>query len=464
MAYVNPSNNLMMDEDRRLRKLGTSIQALPKEQRGYTRPVEGPVNDVMQRQAPQAIAPQAIAPQAQQMQQRQLAQAPQPQVSNANVAKTPQQILEELSALKQQNAVSSLQQAIEKARVGFQTERANLAPVVQEQRRQVGVEDTMSRQALANMRAQQGLSGSGAVGQDVIAQNVIQSGRLGQIATEEARNLADIGRREQTAEQDFQFAISNAKTQEDIRLAEQKFALAKEAESLAREDKLRAEGFAREDRLTAEERAYRERIRAEDFERQKTMTAEERAYNDKVREQEFARRDAEIKRVAGIQAEQTAYERAQAELARNTQFVGGYADNYQAEINRRMAADPNDPMIPALMAARQEKLQTQKEDTRSAEIANVGQYSNDYQAEINRRQATPTKDDDWLIPYIAAARADKIQAQKEAEAKAQEDARKAAEAERIRKEKEAAAIKLKQTPGPTKPPSQKSKPVSQPIW
>jgi hypothetical protein len=226
------------------------------------------------------------------------------------------------------------------------------------------------------------------------------------------------------------------------------------AEERAYNDKIREQEFARrdaefarQDRLTAEERAYRERITAQDFERQKSMTADERAYNDRIREQEFARRDAELTR--------TEASRAQADKFKNElSAIGAFSGDFQAEINRRMAVDPNDPLIPQLQAARQEKIQGQQVDTRKSEIDNINQYYNDFQAEINRRQSTPTKDDDWLIPYLQSARQQKIADQQEAEAKAKAEEAKRAEAERIRLAKEKAAKDLKQTaPGkaPTKP-------------
>jgi hypothetical protein len=45
------------------------------------------------------------------------------------------------------------------------------------------------------------------------------------------------------------------------------------------------------------------------------------------------------------------------------------------------------------------------------ELDTLGQYQGDFQSEINRRQATPDPSDDWLIPYLQAARQQKIQSQ-----------------------------------------------------
>lgn len=56
------------------------------------------------------------------------------------------------------------------------------------------------------------------------------------------------------------------------------------------------------------------------------------------------------------------YDINQKENALNTQLatIGQYSDDYQAEINRRMELNPNDPLIPYLVAARQEKINNQK--------------------------------------------------------------------------------------------------------
>jgi hypothetical protein len=58
----------------------------------------------------------------------------------------------------------------------------------------------------------------------------------------------------------------------------------------------------------------------------------------------------------------------------------------------------------------------QAEDKKAAErlaneIASIGAYSQDFQAEINRRQATADTADDALIPFLQAARNEKIAAQ-----------------------------------------------------
>jgi hypothetical protein len=61
-------------------------------------------------------------------------------------------------------------------------------------------------------------------------------------------------------------------------------------------------------------------------------------------------------------------------------------------------------------------MQQQYADNQAAErlrneLASIGAYSNDFMAEIQKRQGTETKEDDALIPYLQAARNEKIAAQ-----------------------------------------------------
>ena len=51
---------------------------------------------------------------------------------------------------------------------------------------------------------------------------------------------------------------------------------------------------------------------------------------------------------------------------------------------------------------------TDKANALKAQVDTMGQYSNDYQAEINRRLATPDTEDDALVPSLRVARQEKI--------------------------------------------------------
>lgn len=52
------------------------------------------------------------------------------------------------------------------------------------------------------------------------------------------------------------------------------------------------------------------------------------------------------------------------------------------------------------------------------ELASIGQFSGDFMAEIQRRQNTADTTDDWMIPYLTAARNQKIAAQNSAKSEA----------------------------------------------
>ena len=66
------------------------------------------------------------------------------------------------------------------------------------------------------------------------------------------------------------------------------------------------------------------------------------------------------------------YDIAQKENAFNSELstIGQYSNDYQAEIDRRTAINPNDPLIPYLVAARQEKINAQ-EESKNANISSA---------------------------------------------------------------------------------------------
>lgn len=69
-----------------------------------------------------------------------------------------------------------------------------------------------------------------------------------------------------------------------------------------------------------------------------------------------------------LMANKINYDIAQKENDFNAQLstLSQYSDDYQAEINRRMELNPNDPLIPYLIAARQEKINAQKQTEANA--------------------------------------------------------------------------------------------------
>jgi rubrerythrin len=99
--------------------------------------------------------------------------------------------------------------------------------------------------------------------------------------------------------------------------------------------------------------------------------------------------------------------------------VSQYSNDYQAEINKRMATNPNDPLIPYLKVARQNKI-----SNLGSSMQDVGQYSNDFQDRINfLEQTNPT---DPTLPYLKQAREQKIATMIEAQQKISEQEREVA--------------------------------------
>jgi len=94
-------------------------------------------------------------------------------------------------------------------------------------------------------------------------------------------------------------------------------------EDIARQEKFRTEGLTLDERLRQEDLALNEKLRTENLARQDELSAG---------------RDTE------------------AAFNRELQTIGQYSSDYQAEINRRTAINPNDPLIDYLELARQGKL------------------------------------------------------------------------------------------------------------
>jgi len=95
-------------------------------------------------------------------------------------------------------------------------EEAGVAPRFRTERGQIGVEDTMSREAQAKTRAIGGLSASGSVSQENIAQNVLKGGQLTTSRTNESNQRADIERRLSEATQLYSTGKATAETELEV--------------------------------------------------------------------------------------------------------------------------------------------------------------------------------------------------------------------------------------------------------
>lgn len=80
-------------------------------------------------------------------------------------------------------------------------------------------------------------------------------------------------------------------------------------------------------------------------------------------EQALATSQAALSAYQNLLSSKINYDVAKKENDFNAQLstIGQYADDYQAEIDKRTAINPNDPLIPYLVAARQEKINAQEQ-------------------------------------------------------------------------------------------------------
>jgi len=85
-------------------------------------------------------------------------------------------------------------------------------------------------------------------------------------------------------------------------------------------------------------------------------------------------------------AEEINYNRNQDALKNSIDTVGAYYNDYQAEINRRMTANPNDPLIPYLQMARQQKLEQEKASKEAERVAKSKAESETQSAQIKYAQ------------------------------------------------------------------------------
>jgi hypothetical protein len=155
----------------------------------------------------------------------------------------------------------------------------------------------------------------------------------------------------------------------------------------ARADAIMAREQARQDALIKDQRAY-----------DLTRELDRRAYEEAVRNKEWERADA-------IQAKMHAREDALTQDQRNYQQSQQQTEFQRAEALRQQ-------QIADLERERQRETElSDRDQRRQTELDTISQYSRDYQAEINRRQSTSDTEDDWLIPYLQAARQKKIKDQ-----------------------------------------------------
>lgn len=223
--------------------------------------------------------------------------------------------LDKIAKVKTEAGVSALKKSAESALGALGQERGQVEPAFREARTGVKTQAELGKRSVSDFLASKGLGGGaqlqGTEAQSEIASNVQLGGALSGLQQQEAQTLSDIARRES----DIKSGLAS-----DIAAVE----AGAEATALDRALQLQ---------LADRERALG---RADVLER--------REYEAGLAEQE-----------RGRLAEEQAF---QAQL----DTLGQYAGNYQDEIDRRMALDPSDPLIPYLQMARQHKIQSQNLD------------------------------------------------------------------------------------------------------
>ena len=123
---------------------------------------------------------------------------------------------------QKENAVNRFKAAFEQTKGRLGQEESAVDPRFRKQESLIGVNDTMSRMAADKSRATQGLSASGATGQDEMAQNVITQGSLGASREQEQNIRADIERRMTEAQSLRDQGIATAESEADITMMQNK--------------------------------------------------------------------------------------------------------------------------------------------------------------------------------------------------------------------------------------------------
>jgi hypothetical protein len=312
--------------------------------------------------------------------------------------KTVEQLMQELTMAQQSQKANALNQAFDATRGRLTAEQQALAPQYAQQQRAISAQDTMARANSQNQLAMQGLAGSGAANQQATSQNVISQGAMSNLGMQRASAESDIQRRLSEAQQARDYGIADANNAASLMGLEQQL------NRLSQQ-----EGYARQDAQLA------------------TQTNQ--------REQEVARQ-------------------------RELDTLGQYSNDFQAEINRRQATPDtaDDWLIPYLTEARQGKISDTTDARFKSDLENIGQYYNDYQSEINRRMAMNPNDP--LIPYLKTARQQKIAAMEA------EEQKRAIQAEKDRIAAEELRIKQQNANRLAKPKTSTTtpKPVKQPGW
>lgn len=283
-----------------------------------------------------------------------------------------------------QNLIQQLRQKIQQGMQQFQPMRNQV---------EVGRNSNLAsfREALANQGDRGGTGRQELLGINTAADN----------------NLNSINQQEQNYQAQGESDIQNAVNTSDMEKLRALITEDQRQQDMAREDAKYNNDLAYRDKVfqyqqntDARNFDYQKYIDSRNFKYQNDRNAIEDAYRDgqisleqkryelSKTEQEYEqdRQDALDKISKTRYEDETKYQREQDQLEQEIASIGAYSGDYQAEINRRSAVNPNDPLIPFLQAARNEKIAQQK----AAADNSVSQaYKNAYNLWLQLGVATP---------------------------------------------------------------------------
>ena len=277
-----------------------------------------------------------------------------------------QRYAEQLAEAKKSQTIASLQNAYQQSVGGIAKEQAAIEPMYDQARSQARTTATMKAKEFENFLAQRGLTSSGSAAQGDIAQNVALQGSLTGINQGQNQAMSDIEARKQQLASTLEFNKAQAGTDYDINMLQ-----SMDAERI------------RQAQLAEQQR--KENLSALEREQQQLLDLS----NSTKKE----------------------------EMAAFLDTIGRFSNDYQAQINKVQndGDTTNDWQIPYLQSARQDKITTQETAAQKDEekkvqdfLSTITRYYGDYQAQANKVRNDGDATNDWQIPYLEAARQEKI--------------------------------------------------------
>lgn len=266
-----------------------------------------------------------------------------------------------LNAKRAEGAINQLGQARDKSLSSLTAERGALAPAYYDSRNQISSQGSQAQAGMDEYLAQAGLAGSGAQGALQTRLVGQTQGALGASQTSEAKAIADILRRQQGVEQDYQYGVANANNQSEADRIQQQI----DAANTQRDYDLQAANYTG------------------------TLNGSPTMQNLQYQQNQLD---------AAYQREVAQYQSQQDQTNYDTQ-VGLQSAPYTGMLNGQATVQATAAADARVEAAHQ------------AELDTIDRFSANFQSEINKRKGTADTSDDWMVPYLETSRTAKIAAQ-----------------------------------------------------